>query len=650
MNSERPNFILIHTDQFREDCLGISGKRKGIFTPHLDDIAVRGMRFTAAYSTCPVCIPQRMTMMSGQLAKTHGVFKNVGIPHFPFVHTLPGELGKGGYQTAHVGRTMHLYPEDEPYGFEHFVPGNPHSKCDLFHQYIESNAPEGSGGLFGTGTGTNSTYAVPWHLPDHMHHTQWTTERALEFLRERDSDRPFMISVGYYAPHGPANPPRFHYDRYYGMDDLDDPVIGDWAIPPVANIRAGSGSYIKLEGEHLKSCRAAYYGNISFIDAQVGRILSAAGPNTYIIFTADHGEMLGDHYHYHKCFPYEGSAHIPFLVCGPGIDCLQTCDRTVGWHDVMPTLLDLAGLPIPDSVDGSSIAPLLMGRKAQWRDYIHGECCLNHRPRLPGQQIEGNAAFEGGMQYLTDGTTKYIWFPHSGREMLFGLVNDPHESHDLANDAEHEETAALWRSRLIKELDGRPEGFSDGRQLIRAFSQALSPETLEIARQRADEGHQLVYFSLPKRPELPGSEVAALADVWKFRTDPNEIGEVECWFNTATDGWDDIRIDTPWSRQIEYRDYLGTAWYATEVKSVDGDDLHLCFGGIDGRCRIWLDGEMIAERTTPPEQVWFVPYSVKLNRAISTPGPHRLVVKVTKTIADCGIRQPVSIRSIEEDK
>lgn len=110
----QPNFVIVHCDQLRYDCIGLTRKRQGLFLPHIDDMAAGGMEFSAAYSTCPICIPQRMTLMSGQLAKTHGVLKNVGIPHYPFEHTLPGELARGGYQTAHVGRTMHLYPEDAP--------------------------------------------------------------------------------------------------------------------------------------------------------------------------------------------------------------------------------------------------------------------------------------------------------------------------------------------------------------------------------------------------------------------------------------------------------------------------------------------------------------------------------------------------------
>ncbi|MEW9674198.1 sulfatase-like hydrolase/transferase [Ammoniphilus sp. 3BR4] len=208
---KRPNFVFIHTDQQRADCIGIEGRRKGLFTPNLDFLAVSGMRFSAAYSTTPVCIPQRLTFMSGQTASTHGVLGNTGIPYFPFETTLPAELQKGGYQTALVGCTFHTYPFDHPYGFEYYMPGDPSSEFkdskDPFFTFVREHAPEGSGGYYGNGTDNNSYLGAPFHLPNELHHTQWTTERALDFLKDHDQSSPFLLTVGYYAPHGPQNPP-----------------------------------------------------------------------------------------------------------------------------------------------------------------------------------------------------------------------------------------------------------------------------------------------------------------------------------------------------------------------------------------------------------------------------------------------------------
>jgi arylsulfatase len=171
-------------------------------------------------------------------------------------------------------------------------------------------------------------------------------------------------------------------------------------------------------------------------------MLSAAVPrDTYVIFTSDHGEMLGDHYLFRKCLPYDGSARIPLVMFGPGIEAGKVVDRPVGLEDIMPTLLELAGVAIPKSVDGES---LLTGK----REYLHGEHAWFY-------------VAEQGNHFLTDGREKYVWFVESGREQLFDLVNDPRELHDISGRG-----VTKWRKRLIEKLRGRPEGFTDGKRLI----------------------------------------------------------------------------------------------------------------------------------------------------------------------------------------
>lgn len=516
----RPNFIVIHTDQQRGDCLGVEG-RKGLFTPNMDYLAVRGARFTSAYATTPVCIPQRLSFLSGQLASTHGVLGNVGIPYVPMEHSLPRELGRAGYQTALVGRTFHTTPVGDPIGFEYHVPGDPSSTSDpsgpgagtdRFMAFLQDNAPRHSWDYYANGTDNNSVIAAPFSLENALHHTQWTTERALEYLRGRDTTRPFFLTVGYFAPHGPQNPPAEYFNRYYyGVNDLDDPVIAEWDIPPIANWSPDSGSYVNLHGELLRTCRAGYYGNITFADIQIGRILNAVArmPNTYVLFTSDHGEQLGDHYLYHKGRPYEGASRIPFVIHGPGIDPVQVRDEPVGWHDILPTVLDLAGLPCPDGVDGQSIVPLF-NRDAdpEWRPYLHSECSLaGHHAALhhtlPGQRVEGNTVYEEAWHALTDGKAKYIWYSGSGREQFFDLSRDRSETRDLVLTGGHEDTVALWRSRLARTLKDRPEGFSDGEQLKPGRDhKMLMPHAQGLMKRRIDEGYDIA-FAHYHRPRPP---------------------------------------------------------------------------------------------------------------------------------------------------
>lgn len=513
--AQQPNFIVIHTDQQRYDCVGVSRRRKGIYTPYIDSIAYQGANFTASYAACPLCIPQRLSLLTGQSPQKHGLYSNTGIPYLPLETTLPTELRRGGYETALVGRTMHTYPFNFSYGFEYYLPGDPSSEfkdsSDPFFTFLREHAPREAGGYYGGGPHNNSRAAGPFHLPDEFHQTKWATNRAIDFLDGRDAARPFLLMVGYYAPHSPHNPPAEYFSRYYQREDLDDPFIADYDIPPVSSGNVMS-RYIRLEGEDLRAARAGYYGNIAFLDSQVGRLLERAmrWPNTYVIFTSDHGDLLGDHYMYQKSRPYEGAAHTPFMIMGPGIADSQTIGAPTGWQDIMPTILDLAGLPVPASADGKSLKPLLTGQPdVPWREYLHGESvhtfmgCAKTRP----QSERVNLFYEAGAQYLTDGRMKYIWHVTSGTEQLFDLSADWKELHDLAPDPAHRAELETWRARLVKELAGRPEGYSDGARLIPGRTPLPVSEELErLKAQRIREGFKIAYTrAKPPERDLSGA-------------------------------------------------------------------------------------------------------------------------------------------------
>ena len=500
----RPNFIVIHCDQMRGDCLGITHQRQELYTPNLNSMAYQGARFSSAYSTCPICIPQRLSLLTGQKAEHHGVMDNLGIPYLPMETNLPAEMGRGGYQTAMVGRTMHTYPYTHPYGFEYYKPGDLTSDkkdADSFYQYLREQLPADTADYLANGTALNSRVAAPFHLEDRFHHTTWTTNRALEFLDKRDPSRPFMLFVGYMAPHTPLNPPSEYFHRYYDRNQVDAPYIADYDVKPVSNGGVTS-CYVDLKGEELRAAQAGYYGSISYMDTQIGRILDRLVwmPNTYVIFTADHGEMLGDHYCMHKSRSWQGSVHIPFLIYGPGIRGNQVFDQPVTWYDIMPTILDLVGLPIPESVDGESLAGLLHskeGAEKQLRKYVHGECLHLDYRRYGGyetQQTENNPVCEAGSHYVTDGKMKYIWYQPSGREQLFDLEKDYGEQHDLAKDPAYAEEMKLWRERLVQELQERPEGFvKDGALVPGTKTMRLQPNAAAVYEQRRHEYLPIAY-------------------------------------------------------------------------------------------------------------------------------------------------------------
>jgi choline-sulfatase len=455
--NQRPNILLIMTDQQRGDCLSAEG-HEVLLTPNMDDIGARGARFRRAYSTCPVCIPARRSLMSGQFPATHGLVGYRDGIEWDAPPTLPGVLRDAGYQTALVGRSMHQFPTRKRYGFEEMVTADHKEARNPYAEFLRLNAPVGNASWMGGGVMHNDWTARSWHLDESLHFTNWVVDESLAFLERRDPSCPFFLTVSFIAPHPPLQPPAFYMERYL-RTGVPQPIIGDWAEPPHDQGRSDRVApiHLQLEGEALLSTRAAYYGLINHVDDQLRRLLNPVtgvpalvGENTIILFTSDHGEMLGDHYFWRKSQPYEPSSRIPFLLQAPqrcGFVPETVIDEAVCLEDIMPTLLDLAEVEIPPTVEGRSLVPLLRGESTLQREYLHLEC----------------APF---FQALTNGKEKYVWLPQSGAEQFFDLENDPQELHDLSNAPDSQSTLAQWRTRLIAELKDRPEGFTDGQQLI----------------------------------------------------------------------------------------------------------------------------------------------------------------------------------------
>jgi arylsulfatase A-like enzyme len=319
------------------------------------------------------------------------------------------------------------------------------------------------------GVSMNGYLGRPFHLHETYTHTFWCATEAIAFLSRRDPTAPFFLNLSFFDPHPPQAPPAYCFDHYDRME-LPGRVVGDWAPDVPGPMHGEDPEAVKttalahVDDRAMHRWRAAYYGAIHHVDFQLGRVFqymreTGAFNNTFILFTSDHGEMLGDHHMIGKSRPFEGSANVPFLCQPPrswDYPVAQTVHSPVGLQDVMPTLLDAAGLPTPDSCTGRSVLPLMRGESAGsvgWRDALHGE----HMDRYP--------TF-GGMHYLTDGRTKYAWFSQTGEELLFDLQTDPREEHDLARTpgaAAHLET---WRGRLVERLRDRPEGFVEDGRLV----------------------------------------------------------------------------------------------------------------------------------------------------------------------------------------
>jgi arylsulfatase A-like enzyme len=459
----KPDILFLMPDEMRGDCLSVLG-HPAVRTPQLDKLAEEGALFRRAYSTCPSCIPARAALLTGLFPATSGV---VGYAARPITYpTMPKLLADAGYTTLLVGRWMHQAPKNESYGYQKEIRGSTHIDDDEYDKFLKQAAPE-TGGIRSLvaklGISYNGWQAKPWPLAEDLHPTAWIVRQARKTLTEVPAGQPLFLTTSFYAPHPPLFPPKRLFDAYLAQK-LPAPAHGDWvdwqALSPAGD---KGGHRVLLEGETLRAAEAGYFGLIQQLDEQIVPLIAEFKERSrkakrpwVIVFTADHGEMLGDHGFFRKCEPFEGSANIPFLVAGspelgfkPGLRSMQP----VCLEDVMPTLLDLAGASCPKPMDGVSLVPVLRGAKVLVREWLHSE----HAPCYSPQQ-----AFHA----LTDGQFKYIWRPLDGVEHLFDLAQDSREEHDLAEVASQRALVQQWRARLVAQLAKRPEGFSDGTNLI----------------------------------------------------------------------------------------------------------------------------------------------------------------------------------------
>ena len=463
--ASKPDMLLIMPDQMRGDCLSILG-HPVVRTGQMDALAKQGALFRRAYTTVASCIPARYALLTGLYPQTSGV---VGFAAKPFSTPPLGELlGEVGYATVLVGRNMHQVSASKSCGYQKRILGSTYVSNDEYDKFLRRSAPE-SGGIMKLvktiGVTYNHWQGKPWPLADKLHPTAWVVAESRKVVAEADTDKPLFLTTSFYAPHPPLFPPKKYFDVYAKQKQkLPPPARGDWVDWKALSTKGDrTGHRVLLEGDTLLAAQAGYFGLIEHLDSEIAPLIrdfkarsdKAARP-WVIVVTSDHGEMLGDHGYFRKCEPYEGSANIPFIICGSpalGFKADLRINQPVCLEDIMPTLLALAGTKSPARVDGVNLTPTLRGRKQVIRRWLHFE----HSPCYSRAQA---------YQALTDGRFKYIWRTADGREHLFDLEKDPTEIRDLSDDATHSDVLAKWRTRMVKRLENRPEGFSKDGKLI----------------------------------------------------------------------------------------------------------------------------------------------------------------------------------------
>lgn len=450
----QPHILLITTDHWPASFLGSAG-HPVIETPTLDQLARNGIRFTNAYSECPVCIPARRTLMTGTPPRIHGdrVFK-VSEP-MPPLPSLAQCFRDAGYQAYAVGK-LHVYPQRARIGFDDVIlaeEGRPVlGAIDDYEIWLAEQGHPGES--YGHGMSNNDYGYRPWHLPEQTHVTHWATRQMCRLIRRRDPTRPGFWYLSYCHPHPPLTPLAW-YLHHYEDAEPQYPVIGQWAASgklPYA-LEAIRQKWGPFRQSQIANIRRAFFAQCTHIDHQLRLVIGTLREenlldDTIILFTADHGDMLGDHGLWAKRLFYNGAANVPMILMGTAGDRRvghhQVDPRLVGWQDVMPTLLDLAGVPIPSSVQGISMVG------DQTRTYLYGEC--------------GEDAMATRM--IRTDRFKLIYYPVGNHLQLFDMENDPHECQDLAVSRDYAQIIQEMTALLIDELYGGDEAWVKDGQLV----------------------------------------------------------------------------------------------------------------------------------------------------------------------------------------
>lgn len=513
---ERPNILVIITDQFHPRCTGYSG-HPVVQTPNIDRLSQEGMTFRRMYSNQPLCMPARATLFTGRTPRGHGVRMN-GIPLDPAIPTAVEAIRKSGYHT-HCSGKIHLscggstagihggnaagatqqapelYPESRKlwesgaitqvplpyYGLESvdylggcaygtYGPyvdwlGNEHpDHFHLFEDKVALEPPSAAAELF-------NRNSFKWALPADLHPAAWVTDRAIDYLNRVHGDsRPFFLMCSIQEPHPPFAPPAEYAHMYdpstvppaagrEGEYDLLPPHFKRMYEAPLVT-SGNNGQPMSATTPHRNECAAHYYGLISLVDRQVGRLLTALEENslqsnTVVIFLADHGEALGDHGMWGKGpYHFDGVIRVPFIIRWPGaVEPGSVWDDPASLLDFAPTVLDMAKTKMPDepsveaknapsSLPGTSLVPILLGTPAGAED-AHDCTAL----------VEMDEDYLG-FKMRTLVTRRYRITCYSGRSYgeLFDLEADPDECWNRWDDPAYRAIRDELRIKLLDKI------------------------------------------------------------------------------------------------------------------------------------------------------------------------------------------------------
>src|SRR6056297_286552 len=452
----KPNVLFIMADDLNTALSGFGHEQ--CKTPNLDRLAERGVRFENMHCQYPVCGASRASIMSGLYPYTNMTLGNQGSLRgsMPDVVTLSQVFRRAGYHAARVSKIYHMgipfeiiagtSERDDPYSWDEAINITA----------PEQNAPGESTNWSPKDKGSQSFTGVVAAGNDSVHADAMAADRAIEIL-DKVGKKPFFLAVGFVRPHVPLVAPKKYFDQYdresmkapaVPPNDLDD-------VPAIIRDYKRNSTTYDVTPELHKGLLQAYYASISYMDAQVGRLLDALqakdlADNTIVVFTSDHGYLLGHHNKFQKQHLFEESTRVPFIVSVPWMkgEHGSGTDKLTELIDLYPTLTDLAKLSASDTLHGTSLKPLL----------------VDHDSPAWDKEEVFTISRSGGESLRTKDWRYTQWgFGEQGNE-LYDLKNDPGEFTNQADNPEYSGVLEMMRERLTAKRDRA--GFTRNREEI----------------------------------------------------------------------------------------------------------------------------------------------------------------------------------------
>lgn len=496
MSSTQPNIVIFCTDEQRGDFLGCMG-HPHLGTPNIDRIAAEGTLFRNCYTSSPVCMPARATMLTGLTNRASGV-RTQGVSLPDDVPTLPGLLADAGYRTHSVGKLHHrpwggrtIAPDEDTsenperriywdwpnhwkgehysefpdnyYGFQTLDVANGHVNY-IYGDYVtwlEKHHP-------GAYSGYKTANPGPLSIDPDLHYNAWIADRSIDFINEHQAtqpEQPFYLWCSFPDPHEPFGAVKKWSDAYQDAEiELPQHTLELSPDNRSTTMEALGIGTEAADPDHVRECIRQTYGMVSHVDEHVGRVLDCLeqqgiADNTVVIYVSDHGEAMGEHGFFYKClYPYDGHSHIPFVVKAPGGVRGKVVDDVVSLLDMVPTVLDLAGVDQPrDRKEdewqsrGVPLVPTLPGEVLT--PVVRSDALPQRENALIEYDDETREAFDI-VQYrsLVTNDWKLVFYAPTNETMLFDRRNDPNELKNLADDPTHQQVMVELFKQLTHEL------------------------------------------------------------------------------------------------------------------------------------------------------------------------------------------------------